>query len=659
MNRMSLAAKTTTENGAPAKSVADLAVDPGATSPLEGLLVSMNTSAVGSRGSGKKSKTGLPRPELEAFVADYLRTVAAQATTKPEEAANFLAFFFVHLAYSRDIRDGKGERDLAYWTIMEVWLYYPETLKALLPMLTWETYGSFKDLNRLLELCATSPHSSHRDLSAFVEGMWVDALRRDAARLASTETESKTSEANTKLSLAGKWAPRQDSHTDKVCPGLVFRLAWALAHPSDDGPLPSFDPSLGEHKATMKAYRVLCSTLNRHLATPEVAMCGRAWDTIDPTRVPGRCHKMRREALLNRCKGGTVRSTQEDRVACAAKFTALYEEVKNNPKAAAAKGLLKTKTLTPFDIVSHFVSSHSSPDPTLEAQWAVFVEAQRGRFTAGGGLVGGIPIGDVSGSMSGAPLQACVAFCLLLANLLPEPWRGQMMTFSSNPAWHRIPLEKSLQEQVQSIKSAHWQMSTDFSKAMDLILTTAIENRVPADQMPKVLYVFTDMQFDAAQGSSYVAPGYGGRYASEAPTKWETVHETVEARFAKAGYEMPFIVYWNLRGNTGKPNYQVSSSTPNTAMLSGFSSSAFDAFCSGNPTSFREATPLERLETLLKRDCYDRVREVCSLSSEGPLASYVWTPPPIDVVVDGGMVDDAMVDEPSDSKEPEDSASKM
>jgi len=646
MNRMSLGApgmgETTSENGAPAKSVADLVTDPLAASPLEGLLVALNTSAVGSRGSGKKAKTGLPRAELETFIDDYFRTVVDQAKTNPEEAATFLALFFVHLAYTRDIRDGKGERDLAYWTILRAWVHYPETIRALLPMLTWETYGSFKDLNRLLELCMAHSDAVKDDaaktgsLIALIEDMWVEALIKDRARLEAdlSKADLRSNQKNS-YSLAGKWAPRQDSHTAKMCPGLIGRLATRVT---------GLEGNTG-----LKAYRRLCAELNRRLQTPELAMCGGAWDTIDPTRISGRCHTMRRDALLNRGKNNAARSEKTDRVACAARFTALYEEVKKNPKVAAEKGLLKTKTLTPLDMIAPFVQhvgSRPPPSPTLEAQWAVFLEAQKARFAAasksegGKGLVGGVAIADVSASMSGIPIQACVAFSLFLANIMPEPWHGQMMTFSSDPCWHRIPLDKPLAEQVASIKTAHWQMSTDFGKAMDLVLRTAIENSVPPDQMPQVLYVFTDMQFDAAQSSQHIGHSSNPHCASKAPVKWETVHETIEARFAKAGYQMPFIVYWNLRGNSGygspcgKPNYQVSSSTPNTAMLSGFSTTAFDAFCDGDPSAFREATPFERLMRLLDRDVYDRVREVCTRSTEGPLAPYAWTPPPVEVSVD-------------------------
>lgn len=652
MNRLSLEkGRVRTENGAPALGTADL-VD-SAPSPLEGLLVSYNTSSIGSRGSstrgslsirgrrgrgrggsirggssfggGKTAKTGLSRDQLETFVDDYLRTVTSQTKSKPEEASFFLATFFIHLAYTRDIRDGKGERDLAYWTILRTWLFYPQTVMALLPMLTWETYGSFKDLNRILELCAASTEEKHKDLARFVEGMWVEALSKDKACL----SEGKTSG----FSLAAKWAPRQDSYTAKACPDLVFRLAWYLgdSHESPRLPCPLYDKSSPAHRSLLKAYRILCSTLNGHLKTVEVAMCGKAWKTIDPTHVPGRCHTMRREALMNRRKG-EIRSTDPDRVACAAKFEALYEEVKKNPKKAAAKGLIKTKTLTPLELVAPFLL-HGTPDPTLEAQWAVFLETQKARFEAGGGLVGGVAIADVSGSMSGVPLQACVALSLFLANLMPEPWRGQMMTFSSNPEWNLIPLDKPLAEQVHSIRTAKWQMSTDFGKAMNLILRTAIENNVPSEQMPSVLYVFTDMQFDQAQGSSHVGRT-GPYFAKEAPKKWETVHETVAARFAEAGYQIPFIVYWNLRAN-GKISYQVSSDTPNTAMLSGFSTSAFDAFCNGDPSSFREARPFEILMKLLDRPVYDRVRQVCSASDEGPLAPYSWTPPPVEVEVEG------------------------
>lgn len=61
--------------------------------------------------------------------------------------------------------------------------------------------------------------------------------------------------------------------------------------------------------------------------------------------------------------------------------------------------------------------------------------------------------------------------------------------------------------------------------------------------MVKRLFVFSDMQFDA----SLVRSREG----------WETTHDRIVKAYKRAGYEMPEIVYWNLRGGTTKPVLKV------------------------------------------------------------------------------------------------------
>jgi 3-deoxy-7-phosphoheptulonate synthase/chorismate mutase len=57
--------------------------------------------------------------------------------------------------------------------------------------------------------------------------------------------------------------------------------------------------------------------------------------------------------------------------------------------------------------------------------------------------------------------------------------------------------------------------------------------------MVKQVFVFSDMQFDAAY------------YGTE---RWSTSFERIKTKFADAGYEVPRLVFWNLRsGKTDKP----------------------------------------------------------------------------------------------------------
>jgi hypothetical protein len=95
-------------------------------------------------------------------------------------------------------------------------------------------------------------------------------------------------------------------------------------------------------------------------------------------------------------------------------------------------------------------------------------------------------------------------------------------------------------------------MSTDLQKAFDLILKIAVENAVPADDMPKYLLIISDMEFNSA-----------GRGI--------TNHDMLKRKYDSAGYVAPKVVYWNVNSRT--KNVPVSVDENGTALISGFSPS--------------------------------------------------------------------------------------
>ncbi|CAH0383589.1 unnamed protein product [Bemisia tabaci] len=65
-----------------------------------------------------------------------------------------------------------------------------------------------------------------------------------------------------------------------------------------------------------------------------------------------------------------------------------------------------------------------------------------------------------------------------------------------------------------------WGMNTNFQRVFDCILNVAAMLDLGPEQMPETLFVFSDMEFDAA---------------SEIP--WETDYEAIVRKFAERGFE--------------------------------------------------------------------------------------------------------------------------
>ncbi|THG16709.1 hypothetical protein TEA_012634 [Camellia sinensis var. sinensis] len=203
-------------------------------------------------------------------------------------------------------------------------------------------------------------------------------------------------------------------------------------------------------------------------------------------------------------------------------------------------------------------SLHDDNGPEVaELQWKRMVDdvAKQGK------LANCMAICDVSGSMSGIPMEVSVALGLLISELSEEPWKGKLITFSEKPRLHRIKGE-SLISKTEFIERMHWGGSTNFQRVFDRILEVAVKGKLGEDQMIKRLFVFSDMEFDQASQND-----------------WETDYKVIQKKFRRKGFQnVPEIVFWNLRDSLATP---VPSDQKGVALVSGFSKNLVKLFLEG------------------------------------------------------------------------------
>jgi hypothetical protein len=240
----------------------------------------------------------------------------------------------------------------------------------------------------------------------------------------------------------------------------------------------------------------------------------------------------------------------------------------------------------------------------VDAMWTTIVSELRAKGT----MKSSLALVDVSGSMAGLPMTVAIALGLLLSELAPAPWTGRMITFTSTPAWFTCPDDaRTLQARVAATSRMPWGMSTNFAAALELVLNTATSLNLPAASLPEVLFVLTDMQFDAAGGMD--------------PHAAAMVHR----RFVECGYtaeSVPHLVFWNLRA-TGTPIYQAETSDAGVSFMSGFSQQMFADFLeNGVLSSGAVVTPWETLRARLSRPRLLPVRRLCEDVGEGPMVGY-------------------------------------
>ena len=547
------------------------------------------THITGSKGSDVYSSTGSALLDLSVRLVRGA-DAADLATRIQAVASDSVADAFVLAFHARNIRGGKGERDLFKEMYMALHVALPAQAEELLDLVPH--YGSWRDVFDL-DLHA-APHVA------------AAQLRKDAA-----------TPAGESISLCAKWAPRESSASKAKAAFLAACLF----------------PKETPHSAQMKAYRKLVAGLNRRLDTVETHMCSASWADIKPQSVPGRAGKVYRRALLNLTssykpgQGLTPRQGQElrkpddaDRMACREHFVAHYTAAAAGVKGVKVHG---ADTLMPHEIVKKAASllngDSASEKDALIAVWRSLVEKVRGQ----GGLGRSIMMGDFSGSMQSAgaqgdtPYWVSMALSVLGSQCCTGAFKDRFMTFDSTPKWHQLT-SGNVFDHLQTILASRLGQgtSTDFQAAMDLVLATLKEQRVRPGEEPENLIVLTDMNWDAACGSAdtsfYSRNSYRHHVKHEG---WETHVEMIRESFKRAGedmygsgngWKMPRIVIWNLAAPADNHlDFHATADTPGVAMLSGWSAAQFKVLCEVGP---RQLTPLEILRVELDDPQYDLVR---------------------------------------------------
>ena len=228
-------------------------------------------------------------------------------------------------------------------------------------------------------------------------------------------------------------------------------------------------------------------------------------------------------------------------------------------KVSSGDAKLHTGTLTPYDIIAPFFNNQvtEAERSSINATW----NAQE-NFT---GDENALVVVDGSGSMYGGcdPLPAAVALSLgiYFAERNTGAFKNHFITFSEHPQLVEIK-GRDILEKVRYCHEYNECANTDIQKVFELVLAAAVKNKVPQSELPKTLYIISDMEFD------YCAEGAGA-----------TNFEYAKNIFAAHGYELPRVVFWNVASrNRQQP---VTKNEQGVALVSGCTPRIFSMLQSG------------------------------------------------------------------------------
>lgn len=414
----------------------------------------------------------------------------------------------------RDRKNGKKEKKIANDAMRWLSINKPLTYKANL-MTYINDYGRWKDALNIAFYHNKKPY----EIQIFAE-----QLQKDIALI---KDDNKT----VSISLCAKWAPSENDRNDRK-----KRHAKLIA-----------SQIFGEEEPKkMEKYRKeILVPLRKHLEIIENKMCSNQWDKIDYKAVPAVASKRSAPAF-----------TKHDKER--------YEKYLESVKSGEVK--MKTTGILPHELTKYYidnVTKNPGKCDTIELQWDAILEDVRNSGTLGSALA----VVDLSGSMFSAsngsiPAQVAIALGIITARCCNNKFKNKFITFSQSPELRTLS-EGSLYDAYNEIvNDVEYGLNTDFLKCCECIINYGIANNIQDKDMPKKLFVFSDMQFDQA---------------SQNEPDIKTLYQIISNKFKNKNYSVPKFIYWNLNSDS-KETFPVKCSVENTAMVSGFSEQLLKIF---------------------------------------------------------------------------------
>lgn len=426
------------------------------------------------------------------------------------------------LFFARDVRGGLGERRV-FRTILK-WLAQNQVSSAKRNIKYIAEFGRYDDL---LVLMGTP---CENEAFAYI----AKTLNADV----------KAMNENKEVSLLAKWLPSvnaSNKETVKQGKHLAKRLGMEQA----------------EYRKTLSALRAYIKILENNLREKDY--------TFDYEKQPSKALFKYRRAFMN---------NDFER----------YSDFLNRVNSGEAK--MNTGTLMPYELIR--------PLCQLDYNWRrkiVSEEEIKVINTAWNNLErsenyeNSLAVIDTSGSMywEGNPLPASVALSLgiYFAENNEGAFANHFIEFSENPQLIEIKGE-TFADKVRFIETFNEIGNTDIQKVFELILNAAVKNNVSQEELPKTLYIISDMEFDCCTRGADI-----------------TNFEYAKKLFEGEGYTLPNVVFWNVQSrNAQQP---VKKNEQGVALVSGCTPKLFDMVMSGelDPYAFMlEAVCNERYEKI-------------------------------------------------------------
>ena len=352
------------------------------------------------------------------------------------------------------------------------------------------------------------------------------------------ETDMKALNSSEPISLMGKWLPSINAHNaDTIRYGKMIAKLLGVTE--------------AEYRKALSAMRAKIAIIENNLRERDY--------TFDYSKQPSKAMYKYRKAFL--------RNDGE-------RYKAFLSSVERGEATIHAGALL------PYDIILPCLSGSISADErrAMDVTWKAQADYTH--------CENALAVVDGSASMygGGSPIPATVALSLgvYFAERNDGAFKNHFITFSENPRLIEIK-GGDIYDKIQYAKSFNEVANTDIQKVFELILNTAVKNKLPQRELPATLYIISDMEFDrCARGADI------------------TNFEFAKREYARYGYKLPAVIFWNVASrNQQQP---VTMNEQGVALVSGASPRIFSMISSG------DLTPMACMLDVLGAERYAKIQ---------------------------------------------------
>ena len=438
--------------------------------------------------------------------------------------------------FARDVRGGLGERRLFRIIMCFLSNESPDAVIKTLPL--FAEYGRWDDLIYLLK----------RTVNSEVHNRIIELITIQLVEDRAKYNHSKP------ISLLAKWMPSENAsseQTKKIASYIRKQLMLSS-----------------------KEYRQMLSELRKYIDVTERKMSANEWGEIKYESVPSKANLNYKDAFM--------RHDEQRRKEYLEKLT------KGETK-------INSSVLFPHEIVKRYremcgTKSYYDPhikklDTTLEEMWKALPDTVKGNDNT-------IVVADGSGSMQcniGGNTQAldvANALAIYFAEHSSGVFKDKYITFSNHPKFVDLSYGQTLKDRLNIAYGHDECANTNIEAVFNIILTTALQNNLKQEELPKNILIISDMEFDSAT------------YCYNTNEKLFT---TMSKRYEVCGYKLPRLVFWNVNSRTN--TIPVRENENGVALVSGFSTNICQMVMSN------ETDPFKCLLNTLSSKRYDAVEE--------------------------------------------------